>query len=32
MHRCLEAFICHIPSGGRCRVLVAGDAVVDADP
>jgi len=32
MHECLKVVICYIPSGGRCGVLVAGDAVVDADP
>jgi len=32
VHRCSEATVCHLPSGGRCIVFVAGDAAVDAEP
>jgi len=30
--KCLEVIVWHLSSGGRCRVLVAGDAAADADP
>jgi len=32
VHGCSKTIVCHIPSGGRRRVLVVGDAAVDADP
>jgi len=32
VHKGPEAYICHIPIGDKCRILVDGDAAIDEDP